>query len=78
MPSKPHRESEREGTEGDSSCVVRRAGRANHRRGSVAATCDGYTVSSPLTGGEPVSDVEIRLLLAVLGATIGQILKSDP
>lgn len=41
------------------------------RAGAVAR---GQTVVSDLTANEPVTDAEIRLLLAVLGDTLSQIL----
>lgn len=78
MPSKPHRERKTEGEKHPAGRPFRRAGPAASHPGPTAATCDGYAVSSSLTDDEPVSDAEIRLLLAVLGDTIGQILNGGP
>ena len=78
MPSTPHRERRTEGGKHPGGRAVRRADPAEAHLAPTAATCDGYAVNSLLTIDEPVGDAEIRLLLAALGDTIGQILNSDP
>lgn len=56
--------------------AIRSSARSQRRRLKAVAACDGLTVTSSLSGNEPVGEAEIRLFLGTLGGAIEQIVGS--
>jgi hypothetical protein len=59
---------------GEDGCSLPGKARRLHAKGSAGH----LSVTSDLTSSEPVTDAEIRLILAVLGDTLSQILTPNP